>query len=308
MTSAEIDAVAATERGPFGLTRSVLVALASVYLIWSSTYYAVRVAVTTLPPFWMGGSRYLLAGLILLGFAKVRGEKLPSGRGWLHALGVGLLLCVMGNGFVSYASREIGSGVIAIVCGTMPLWGALFGRFLGAAFSRRELVGVTVGLVALVLLASGGDLTGSPASIALLMLAPVGWAIGSLWARRVDLGSSMGGSGAQMTLGGLGLLVISFVSGEPVVPPPASTTVWLAFVYLVVAGSLVGFVAYQYLLQKARPALAMSYAYVNPVLAVVLGAAIGGESLSMRGVLALGLISLAVVAIVMKPKPVASAR
>lgn len=285
-----------------GLTRGVILALASVWLIWSSTYYALRVAVLALPPFWVGGVRYFVAGVVLMAFARARGDAFPKGRAWLHALGIGVLLFVVGNGFVAYASREIGSGVVAIVCGTMPLWGALLGRFLGAPVSRRELLGLVTGFSAVGLLAWGNDLSGSPLAVALLCLGPIGWALGSLLVRRVELGSATAGSGVQMALGGFGLLVVSVAVGEPIVPPAAPLEAWLALAYLIALGSFVGFVAYQYLLREARPALAMSYAYVNPVLAVLLGATIGGETVSPQGLVALALIALAVVAIVSRPR------
>ena len=293
---------------PRALSRGIVSSLAAVWLIWSSTYYALRVAVLALPPFWVGGVRYFLAGLLLLGLARSRGDAFPKGRAWLHAGGIGVLLFVVGNGFVAVASREIGSGVVAIVCGTMPLWAALLGRFLGAPVSPRELLGLCAGFIAVGLLAWGNDLSGSPLAIALLCLGPIGWALGSLLVRRVELGSATAGSGAQMTLGGLALLGVSVATGEPMVPAAAPAEAWLALAYMVVAGSLVGFVAYQYLLREARPALAMSYAYVNPVLAVVLGATVGGESVSSQGVVALGLIALAVVAIVSRPSRPAPTR
>lgn len=302
----EADAPALAPAAPHAsaaLSRGVLFALAAVWLIWSSTYYALRVAVLALPPFWVGGVRYFVAGVVLVALARARGDAFPKGRAWLHAAGIGVLLFVVGNGFVAVASREIGSGVVAIVCGTMPLWAALLGRFLGAPVSRRELLGLLAGFAAVGLLAWGNDLSGSPLAVTLLCLGPIGWALGSLLVRRVELGSATAGSGVQMTLGGVGLLVASFATGEPMLPDRAPLEAWLAVAYLVVAGSFVGFVAYQYLLREARPALAMSYAYVNPVLAVVLGATVGGESVSAQGVVALGLIAIAVVAIVSRPSP-----
>lgn len=325
--SAELDAVPAaggerpaahgpaTSAAPLGLSRGVLLSLAAVWLIWSSTYYALRVAVLALPPFWVGGVRYFVAGLVLVAFARARGDAFPKGRAWLGALAIGLLLFVVGNGFVAYASREIGSGIVAIVCGTMPLWGALLGRFLGAPVSRRELLGLGAGFAAVALLSWGNDLSGSALAVGLLVLAPIGWALGSLLVRRIDLGSATAGSGVQMLLGGAGLLVVAAGLGEPMVPAEAPLEAWAAIAYLVVAGSLVGFVAYQFLLREARPALAMSYAYVNPVLAVALGATVGGEHVSTHALVALALIAAAVVAIVSRktpahaaPDPSASAR
>lgn len=288
--------------------RWVGIALLSVYLIWSSTYYALRMVVREAPPFLTGGTRYLLAGVILLLVARARGLRLPTRKQWRNTALVGTLLFLMGNGFVAFASRELGSGILAIVCAGMPLIGALLSPLIGLRPSVREGVGLLVGFSAVAVLASGGDLSASPLSVGLLLLAPVGWAIGSLLVRRLDVGAPILASGAQMITGGISMLTLSLVVGEPV-PALASISgeAWLWFVHLVVFGSLVGFLAYQYLLMNARPAVAMSYAYVNPVLAVILGATVGGEHVSPNALIALALICAAVFLIVTKPKPVAAA-
>lgn len=287
---------------PAPLSRNVLLALGSVYLIWSSTYYALRAVVRELPPFLAGGGRYLLAGLLLLAFARMRGLGSPSLRQWRNTALVGTLLFAVGNGFVAFASREIGSGILAIVCAAMPLIGAALSPLVGIRPSMREGIGLSIGFVAVGALASGGDLSASPLSVGLLLLAPVGWAIGSLLVRRLDVGPPMLAAGAQMVCGGLSMLGISLSTGEGLPTGPISLSTWLWLVHLVVFGSLVAFLAYQYLLMNARPAIAMSYAYVNPVLAVVLGAWAGGEVVSPNALIALALICAAVFFIVTKPK------
>ncbi len=285
----------------------MLLALGSVYLIWSSTYYALRVVVRELPPFLAGGGRYLLAGLMLLALARARGLGSPTLRQWRNTALVGTLLFAVGNGFVAFASQTIGSGILAIVCGAMPLIGAALSPLVGVRPSAREGVGLLLGFVAVGALASGGDLSGSPLAVGLLLLAPVGWAVGSLLVRRLDVGPPMLAAGAQMVSGGVAMLGISSVSGEAAPSDPISITTWLWLLHLVVLGSLVAFLAYQYLLMNARPAIAMSYAYVNPVLAVVLGAWAGGEHVSPNALIALALICAAVFFIVTKPKPAAAA-
>lgn len=279
----------------------VVAALAAVYLIWSSTYLAIRVAVHALPPFLTAGVRYLAAGLVLMAWARWRGEKLPAPRAWAFSFVAALLLFVVGNGFVALAAVHIGSGVIAVVCGTMPLWGAVMMPMIGQRTSAREWIGLAIGFVGVLVLALGDDLRADPGATALLMLAPVGWALGSMLVKRLDIGRGAMGSAAQMVAGGLLAFGVSLLRGEPVpthVPADAAFSV----VYLATLGSLVGLTSYNYLLVHARPALAMSYAYVNPVLAVLLGAALGGEALSPRVLIAIALILPAVVAIVARPR------
>lgn len=288
------------------LTPRVLLALACVYVIWSSTYYAIRVVVHAAPPFGSAALRYLLAGVILLAIARLRGLPLPTLAQWRNTALLGGLMFAVGNGFVSYASQELGSGIVAIVCATMPLAGASLAPLFGLRPSPRELIGLGVGFLAVVLLASGNDLSAaSPLALILLFLAPAGWALGSLLVRRLDIGPPMTASAAQMISGGAILLVVSVATGET---PPSSldATTIAMLVHLVILGSLVTFLAYQYLLVHARPALAMSYAYVNPVLAVLLGAFVGGEPISARATFALVLISLAVFVTVTRPAKRAS--
>lgn len=280
---------------------AILGSLAAVYLIWSSTYFAIRVAVQSLPPFLTAGVRYLAAGLVMMGIARLRGERVPPLRTWMHAAIVALLFFVVGNGFVALASVHIGSGVIAVVCATMPLWGAVMMPLVGERASAREWAGLGVGFVGVVVLAMGDDLRADPMATGLLLLAPVGWAAGSMLVKKLDVGRGAMGTATQMVAGGLLTLLVSLVRGEGVpehVPPEAIAAV----VYLATLGSLVGLTAYNYLLVHARPALAMSYAYVNPVLAVVLGAALGGEHVDARVGVAIVLIVPAVVAIVAKPR------
>jgi drug/metabolite transporter (DMT)-like permease len=281
----------------------ILVALACVYLIWSSTYYAIRVVVQEAPPFGTAAARYLLAGVLLMGLARLSGLPWPRPRQWRDTALLGTLLFGVGNGFVSFASQELGSGIVAIVCATMPLAGAALSPLFGTLPSPRELVGLGLGFVAVALLASGGDLrAASPVALLLLFLAPLGWALGSLLVRRLDVGPPMMASAAQMLGGGLVLLAVAASRGEAV-PRALTGEATAMFAHLVVSGSLVGFLAYQYLLVHARPALAMSYAYVNPVLAVLLGTIFGGEPVSIRAVGALALISAAVFVTVTKPPP-----
>lgn len=287
-------------------SRTTLLALLTVYVIWSSTYFAIRVVVADLPPLLAGGARYLVAGLALLAIARAQGHVVPRLEAWGRASVVGVLLFVVGNGFVSIAARSLGSGVIAVVCGMMPLWGAVLGPLFGVPASRREWAGLVLGFLGVGVLATGGELRAAPAATALLLLAPAGWAVGSLLVRRWDVGKGVMGAATQTITGGVTMILLALALGErmPEAAVPLSTLGAMA--YLVVFGSLAGFAAYHHLLVHARPALAMSYAYVNPVLAVILGAVLGGEAVGWHTVIGTAFIVGAVVTIVSRPRPTRS--
>lgn len=285
---------------PPALSVRLLVALGLVYLIWSSTYLALRVMVHDIPPFLAGGARYLLAGVILLAFLRLRGAPMPTARNWLAALPLGVLFFAVGNGLVAWAlapSQGIGSGVAAVVCGTTPLWAGVLGPIFGVRASRREWLGVALGFAGVLVLSLGGDLRSDPLASALLVLGPAGWAAGTLWARKLPLAEGSMGAATQMVAGGAIMLAIAPVLGEPI-PTSISAGAIGAFAYLVVLGSLVAFSAYHYVLAHARPALSVSHAYVNPVLAVILGAALGAEHLGVEVIAATVLIVGAVLLLV----------
>jgi drug/metabolite transporter (DMT)-like permease len=253
----------------------VLLSLGAVYFIWSSTYLALRFAVETLPPLLSAGARYLFAGAALYAFLRARGAAAPTRAQWMRSLPVGGLMFLFGNGFVALAEQRVSSGLAAVACSAMPLFACAISHRFGDRPSRREWAGVCVGFAGVVLLTLG-DLRAAPLEGALLMLAPAGWALGSVLARRLSLPGGVMSSATLMIGGGLVTLGAAIVHGERM---PASIPVSgaLAVVYLAVFGSIVAFSAYTYLLQTTSTALATSYAYVNPVLAVVLGAAVGGE-------------------------------
>jgi drug/metabolite transporter (DMT)-like permease len=289
------------------LSPKIIASLASVYLIWSSTYFAIRVAVHDVPPFLTAGIRYLAAGLVLMAFAKLRGERVPDARTWGRSTIVAVLFFVVGNGFVALASQHIGSGVVAVVCGTMPLWGAVMMPIIGQRASAREWIGLAIGFAGVVVLGTGGDLQADPTSTFFLLLAPIGWALGSMLVKKLDVGRGAMGSAMQMITGGLATLLVAAARSERL-PDEVSTNAIVAIVYLATFGSLIGLTSYNYLLNHARPALAMSYAYVNPVLAVVVGWLLGGERVDLRVGIAIALIIPAVVAIVARPKPPVAAQ
>ncbi len=281
--------------------RWVWLALAAVYLIWGSTYYAMRVVVETVPPFFMAGTRFLVAGAVLFAFSKARGAHWPSKREWAASAPIGVLMFVLGNGTVAYAEKHISSGVAAVVCGTMSLWVAALNPLFNERTSRREWVGLVLGFFGIFALALGDELSADVFSAAVLMLAPISWALGSLLARRLPLPKGAMASAAQMLIGGAVMSVMSLLAGERI-PSHFEPRAIAAWVYLGVFGSLLAYTAYMYLLRTARPAVATSYSYVNPGIAVLIGAALGNERLGPEMFVALLMICAATVLVVMKPR------
>lgn len=261
----------------------LIASLTAVYLIWSSTYLAMRIVVVDLPPLLSAALRFIVAGVVMLVIALRRGARMPSLRDALRVAPAGVFLFVGGNGFVSIASQSLTSGGIAVVCATMPLWTGVLGYLVGERPTSREWLSLLVGFVGVLVLLGSPSLSGKPVHIAVAIASPILWAIGSLLARRArDVGgvhAALLGPALQMLTGGVALTIVALVRGEQF-PTDASASSWLALGYLIVFGSLVGFTAYAWLLRNARPTVATSYAYVNPVLAVLLGAALYGEPLS----------------------------
>ena len=270
-------------------------ALLSVYLIWGSTYFAMAIALETFPPFWLGGIRFLTAGLTLLGALLARGQKPPTLAEWSAAARTGVLLLVGGNGLVAVGQQWVSSGVAAVVVASMPLWMALLLRLGGQRLQRFEKLGLVVGFVGVALLNFGGELAIHGGYAWVIVLAPVSWTIGSVYSRRLPLPKGPMGSAAQMVVGGAVMVGIAVVMGDPVRTP--STGSLGALAYLIAFGSIIGFSAYGYLLRNTRPAVATSYAYVNPVIAIALGVLFGGERPGATTWLAAGIILLGVVLI-----------
>jgi drug/metabolite transporter (DMT)-like permease len=282
-----------------------IASLAAVYIVWSSTYLAMRVAVETMPPLLMGCMRFVAAGAVMLAIAIRRGAKWPSAREWLRVTPIGALLFVGGNAFVAIAETSISSGGAAVVCATMPLWIGVLGIMFGERPTAREWVTLVVGFVGVFILMRGPSLEGRPEHIALVIASPICWALGSQLSRRTkDIGgahATLVGPALQMLTGGIVLLVVGLASGERL-PMHASANSWLALAYLWVFGSLVAFTAYAWLLRNARPVVATSYAYINPILAVLLGAALYGEPLGWTTLVANILIVGAVMLALMRPR------
>lgn len=275
----------------------LLAAFAALYLIWGSTYLAIRIGVESWPPLLLAGVRFVLAGVLFYAWLRVRGVPAPSAREWRAAGLVGCLLLVGGNGAVSVAQHAgVASGVAALAVATVPLFTLLFGLFWGQRTRRLEWAGILLGLAGIVLLNLGTNLQGSPLGAALLLFAAASWSFGSVWSRYLPMPAGAMASAAQMLLAGILLLLASLASGERLQQVPNAAG-WAALLYLVLFGSIVAFSAYLYLLKTVRPAAATSYAYVNPVVAVLLGILFAGERIVAEEWLAMLVIIAGVVLI-----------
>ncbi|HJT25200.1 MAG TPA: EamA family transporter [bacterium] len=296
---------------------SVWLALASVYVVWGSTYLAIRFAIQTIPPFFMAGIRFLASGIILWGLlvlqARYHSKKLPRIT-WKHlksAAVIGFFLLVVGNGGVCWAEQRVPSGLTALLVGTVPVWMVLLEWLWkkGANPGPRLWTGVFLGftgIAVLVLLRPQKGLTEvDPRWALLLVCTSLAWSWGSLYARSAPLPSSaLLATALEMVVGGLQQLATGFLLGEQAGfhPSQFTTSSVEAWIYLTLVGSLVGFTSYIWVLQKSTPDLASTYAFVNPIIAVFLGWLLAGESPTPSLFLAAALIVAAVVLITLAPR------
>ncbi|MDQ3249606.1 MAG: drug/metabolite exporter YedA [Chloroflexota bacterium] len=264
----------------------VLAALFAVYVVWGSTYLAIRVALISLPPFFLMGSRFVVAGLCMYFFLRARGAPTPARVQWLHATIIGALLLGGGMDFVAFAEQWITSGLTAVSVATMPIWTALFLGLWGQSPTRMEWTGIVIGFLGVGLLSLEGNLRANPTGAVALLIAPICWSFGSALSRKLTLAPGAMGTASEMMMGGLVLFLISWLRGEALTTPLVAEAAW-AWLYLVVFGSLIAFTAYMFLLERVRPALATSYAYVNPVIAVLLGVFLAGEQITTAGYVAM---------------------
>jgi drug/metabolite transporter (DMT)-like permease len=277
--------------------RFILPALLACYIVWGSTYLAIRYALLSFPPFFQMGTRFLAAGLLLMAFMLLRGEKLPLLSQWRNALVVGTLMLAGGMGLTGVASQTIGSGLVATFIAVVPMMVSGWGLLWGKRPSKLELAGMTVGLAGVVLLAQGRSFNASMVGLMAIGGATVMWSLGSvLQTTKLPLAAGPMGFASEMLCGGAVLMLISTILGEQF-SIPAQPIAVAAWAYLVVFGSLVAFSAYLYLLAHASPAVATSYAFVNPVIALFLGVVLAGEVVSHSEWIASGIILLGVVLI-----------
>jgi drug/metabolite transporter (DMT)-like permease len=275
----------------------VVLALAAVYLIWGSTYLAIRFALEGgFPPLLMAGGRFIVAGGLMYAALRLRGVPAPTRAQWKNLAVMGGLLLGLGNGMVCIAQQSVSSGLAAVAVASAPLWMGLFAAMRGQHPNRLEWIGLAVGFAGALWLNAGGSLRASPTGLAALLVATLAWSFGSIWSKGRDLPAPFMGAAGQMLVGGVMMLAAGLLLGERLAGLPAPKA-WLSVGYLVTFGSIVGFSAYIWLLHHVRPALAGSYAYVNPAIAVVLGAWLANERFGVADLGAMAVILSGVVAI-----------
>ena len=293
-------------QSPRASSLNVWLALAIVYVVGGSTYLAIAIAVQTLPPFLYAGLRFLLAGVILTGWLASRGVDLRVSRRELQgAAVVGILMLSVANGLVVLAERTVPSGVAALIVASIPLWIVVYRMVSGERVGRDLLAGVLLGLVGVAVLVVPGGLNGTvdPIGAVMLFVATLAWALGTFLSPRLATPrNALVSTSYQMLAGGVALLVAGLGRGELAHVDPAtfSTASLIAFAYLVVFGSLVAFSAYTWLLQNTSVSLVSMYAFVNPVVAVVLGALILAEPITPTIVIGAAIIVVAVAFIVFR--------
>jgi drug/metabolite transporter (DMT)-like permease len=270
---------------------AIALALLLVYIVWGTTYLALKVGTETLPPLLMNSTRFVLAGLIMLAVAKFQGHPWPSPTQWQHAGVVGLLMVCFAMSLVTMAQKlGIGSGLMATVVTTMPMWLALWTRISGERVPTSSWLGLGLGMAGAALLAQEGDFSVTLLCALCAFAAPVCWSLGSFASRKLDLPAPAMAAGAQWLLGGCLALALGLGVEEPKQLLAASAASWWAWLYLVVFGTLIALNAYLWLLANVSPALAGSYAFVNPAVAILVGVLFGAERFTGWIYLALPLI------------------
>jgi drug/metabolite transporter (DMT)-like permease len=281
----------------------IAAAFASIYIIWGSTYLAIMYAVETLPPFIMAGARFLVSGGLLYLWSRYRGASKPSKLHWRNAVIAGGFLLLGGNGAVVWAEQYVPSGLTALLVSILPFWLVII-EWMRPPRRRPKaavLAGLVLGFIGIIVLVGPGNVGGHgnvrPIGAAVLILGSLSWAIGSFWSRDAQLpDSGLLTTGMEMLGGGVLLIVVGLITGElsgfDIHHVSRASAIGLA--YLITFGSLLGFTSYIWLLDKVSPARLGTYAYVNPIVAVVLGWAIAGEKLSMRTGIAAAIVICAV--------------
>ena len=283
------------------------IALLALYIVWGSTYLGIRFAVETIPPFLHASLRFLISGVILYIWRRAAGDPAPTAGNWKSTAIVGAALLLGGNGLVAWAEQTVPSGIAALMITTSPFWLVLFEslRAGGTKPSWQAILGLVVGFIGVFILVGPAEITGVEGSfdtfgIILLLLAPLFWSMGSIYAKGADMPkSTLLSTGMQMLMGAVALFLVSVVKGELNGFSVGSVSMrsWLALVYLITFGSLIGFVSYGWLLHNAPVSLLSTYAYVNPVVAVLLGSLLADEPLNGRILIAAAIIIGSVVLI-----------
>ncbi|HOZ04376.1 MAG TPA: drug/metabolite exporter YedA [Arenimonas sp.] len=280
---------------------AVLSALIAVYVLWGSTYYGIKIALQDYPPFLLTSIRMLIAGGLMFIVLRLRGVAAPTRKQWRAIFVLAILLTVLSNALVNLAEETVSTGLVAIGVAAMPLWAGLFSAMRGEHPSAREWFGIAIGFAGVLWLNIGTEMNAGWAGLLAVLIAPISWAWGSIWSRKQDLPAPFMSAASQMLVGSVFACIVGLALGERITEMPALIPT-LAMLYLVVAGSIFGFTAYIWLLHHVRPALATSYAYVNPVIAVAIGALLLGEKFNSNAIGAMLLILFGVVLMTVKKK------
>jgi drug/metabolite transporter (DMT)-like permease len=264
----------------------VIAALLATYLVWSSTYLVTRFTIQSIPPFMLTGIRSAIAGCLLLGMGRLRGQSVPTIGQIQNAAFVWALMFGGGAGLTAFSERWVESGLTALAVAATPIWASIFAGIFGKWPSRVEWLGLCVGLSGMILLNMENGMKGNPIGAIALIIGPMLWAFGSMWSRRVSMPDGMMGTGFQLLGGAFVLVFISYFSGESMVTFP-TTQALLGLTYLTLLSSVITFSAYMYLVRNVRPVMATSYAYINPILAVMLGVYLANETITSLGIVAM---------------------
>ena len=267
----------------------IWLALLALYIVWGSTYLGIKVTIETIPPFFHAGIRFLISGIILVVWQRAAGQSMPTRRQWMSTAIIGILLLLGGNGLVAWAEQFIPSGIAALIIGSSPMFLVLAEALRpgGVKPNWQAIVGLLIGFTGIFILVGPSNISGSatkinPFGVAALLSACLFWATGSIYSKNADLPkSSLMTTGAQMLTGSVGLFVVSVLTGELSKWDPAGVSMRSIYglSYLIFVGSLIGFASYGWLLQNAPISLVATYAYVNPIVAVLLGSWFASEKL-----------------------------
>lgn len=291
----------------------IWLALLALYIVWGSTYLGIKFAIETIPPFFHAAIRFLISGIILVAWQRSAGQPMPTRKQWISTGIIGTLLLLGGNGLVAWAEQFIPSGIAALIIGSIPMFLVVAEAIRpgGVKPNWQAIVGLLIGFTGIFILVGPSNISGSttkldPFGVAALLSACLFWATGSIYSKTADLPkSSLMSTGAQMLVGSVSLFIVSLLTGELSKWDPSSVSMQslLGLLYLILIGSLVGFVSYGWLLQNAPISLVATYAYVNPIVAVILGSLFAAEKLEPHIWLASAIIIGSVIFINSRSKP-----
>jgi drug/metabolite transporter (DMT)-like permease len=281
------------------LSPRIVACLAATWFIWGSTYFAIKLALVSFPPFLQNGTRFVFAGSLLLAWARWRRQAMPTLTQWRNAAIVGSLMLAANVGGVAYAEQWLASGLVTAFIAIVPALITVASLPFGVRPSRLEVAGIVLGFFGVMLLVRGETFTASPVGLLGIITAALGWSIGSVLSQHVlRLAPAAAGFASAMLCAGGALMALSVITGERIRWPPQSVATW-AWVYLSIFGSLIAYSAYMTLLANTRPALATSNSFVNPVIAMFLGVSIGGELVTRQEWLAVAIIVFGVTVLIL---------